>query len=546
MKQKFTAGDTLTCIKVNEMAGTSINEITVDSIADDGRIIYVQNRKRYYLKIDSSTLILQGHSLGVKQGSWGENGNSCMLMDANCNIGGLDRASMITLLKTNINPAFNEWKRIRWYDGTSDKGDPIFEPVPVSENHIAYKSEAESNNDKQASGLNVGDFIFTYTKGSKHQHLMDMLDFHLDPDTQSEEIPSLGKIVDIVDVSEEQFSSFQYGADCDLLTDRGGCFSADIAEGRDVYNLSEAERETFYTHLTLFRTPSGRAITVDAQGHDYMRYTGLLTHYRESMAEDCAKAKAVIEAKLQEKAEEKRKAEIAQEQENRRIDREYSYLTLVTERYDKKATATNLRKVLKKEFPTIKFSVTNSHSNSYDISWVDGPTVEMVEKFSNLFVGTGFDGMTDSTIHYNSYFMDKFGYLGYVSTHRNVSEENRIAAMNTLNAEMGSSYAMNDYVESERAYMQDLVYRHTRKIDYTVKSAATKAKSETVTAIVAEGIELIADYSEKAFAIIGNTKEIKETLKALGGRFNPRLTCGAGWVFPKTKIEDVKVALNVA
>lgn len=45
----------------------------------------------------------------------------------------------------------------------------------------------------------------------------------------------------------------------------------------------------------------------------------------------------------------------------------------------------------------------------------------------------------------------------------------------------------------------------------------------------------IIDYSEKAIAIIGNTKTIKEQLKELGGRFNPRLTCGAGWVFPKSK-----------
>jgi hypothetical protein len=34
----------------------------------------------------------------------------------------------------------------------------------------------------------------------------------------------------------------------------------------------------------------------------------------------------------------------------------------------------------------------------------------------------------------------------------------------------------------------------------------------------------IVDYSEKAIALFGDTKEIKDLLKAMGGKFNPRLT----------------------
>lgn len=52
------------------------------------------------------------------------------------------------------------------------------------------------------------------------------------------------------------------------------------------------------------------------------------------------------------------------------------------------------------------------------------------------------------------------------------------------------------------------------------------------------------DYSEKAFAIIGETKEIKDQLKKLGGRFNPRLKCGAGWIFPKCKGKEIATALG--
>ena len=54
-----------------------------------------------------------------------------------------------------------------------------------------------------------------------------------------------------------------------------------------------------------------------------------------------------------------------------------------------------------------------------------------------------------------------------------------------------------------------------------------------------EDIEII-DYSEKAVAVVGNTKPIKEELKSLGGRFNFRLSCGAGWIFPKSKREELE------
>lgn len=63
-------------------------------------------------------------------------------------------------------------------------------------------------------------------------------------------------------------------------------------------------------------------------------------------------------------------------------------------------------------------------------------------------------------------------------------------------------------------------------------------KEATTTKVMAN-FEII-DYSEKAIAVVGDTREIKESLKVLGGRFNPRLTCGAGWVFSKSKREAVE------
>ena len=49
----------------------------------------------------------------------------------------------------------------------------------------------------------------------------------------------------------------------------------------------------------------------------------------------------------------------------------------------------------------------------------------------------------------------------------------------------------------------------------------------------------LVEYSAKAVAVFGETKAIKDELKAMGGRFNGRLTFNgkklAGWIFPKTQ-----------
>ena len=54
----------------------------------------------------------------------------------------------------------------------------------------------------------------------------------------------------------------------------------------------------------------------------------------------------------------------------------------------------------------------------------------------------------------------------------------------------------------------------------------------------------IVNYSEKAIAVFGNTKDIKDHLLALGGKFNPSLKQNdervPGWVFPNSKKEEVR------
>lgn len=551
MIEQIKAGDKLTIIKVNSLAATSINEITIDSI-QDGKAIFAAKRKRYYLSTDNSVLVLKGHKLGITQGSW-NNGGNFFIMSGNCNLGGLDRESMIELLKTNINSEFDQWNKIYWFDGTSDKGDPIFVPRPVSENYLRYRDEAEANNTKAAGQINVGDFIYSYQKGSKFNDLTDMLEYHLSTHKRFSEELELGKVVDIVEMSEDEFTSLDYQNRGHIVKDKGGNASDDIEEGRDFDNLSEFERETIYSLFTLIRTPSGRAITVDAQGYDYMRYTGLLSHYKTSMAADCARVKEVLLIEQEkEQKEEQAKIEAAAQQEQAgkmRIEREYSFLTPVTDYQDQKTAANNLRTLLKTKFPTTKFSVRKHYYDSYIVEWKDGPSVPQIQEITRLFVDKGFDGMTDSSFSITSPFIQRYGGIGHISTDRNISDDRRIEELVLLNTELGKSYKMEDYVNERCERMDTLVHQRVYKKDFspaveTIPATKTTAAKSIPKPINGQGLEVI-DYSEKSFAIIGDTKPIKETLKQLGGCFNGRLSCGAGWIFAKTKLETVKQTLSI-
>lgn len=75
-------------------------------------------------------------------------------------------------------------------------------------------------------------------------------------------------------------------------------------------------------------------------------------------------------------------------------------------------------------------------------------------------------------------------------------------------------------------------------------AAAAPMPAPAPAAPAAEKYKII-DYSEKAIAVVGDTKAIKEELKALGGRFNPRLNCGAGWIFSKKKRQALEKLLNM-
>ena len=74
----------------------------------------------------------------------------------------------------------------------------------------------------------------------------------------------------------------------------------------------------------------------------------------------------------------------------------------------------------------------------------------------------------------------------------------------------------------------------------STEEEAPGAEEESQTAVT------VCKYSEKAIAVIGNTRPFADVLRANGGRFNARLSCGAGWIFQATKRDCIIEALKAA
>jgi hypothetical protein len=220
--------------------------------------------------------------------------------------------------------------------------------------------------------------------------------------------------------------------------------------------------------------------------------------------------------------------------------------------------AKQIKAELKKEFPSIKFSVKSSNfsmGNSVNIGWTNGPTDKKVCAITDKYQYGHFDGMTDTYENTNN--RTDIPQAKYVMAQRTITEDIRKMAFNFLK-EYFSHYE-NDY-EVERD-----VHRFLYNMDLSgeitgfksVKSSGTiedlfdpiKNDPEPETKeIKINGSFEIVDYSEKAIAIFGDTKPIKDALKAIGGKFNFRLTHNGdkkpGWIFSKTKREELNNLLS--
>lgn len=200
-----------------------------------------------------------------------------------------------------------------------------------------------------------------------------------------------------------------------------------------------------------------------------------------------------------------------------------------------KEIAANVRAYAKKNFPEFKFSVRSEWSMYADSMYIElksGPCVPFVEGSISA----------------------ERGYMSTMSSVKAWKDELTPTVFAALNAV--SNYAssfryddsdgMQDYFDTN-FYIHIEVSDEYKVIEPKAKKSSIKTEkaeeAKEMEAVTVEGLEMV-DYSDKAIAVFGDTKAIKEQLKELGGRFNPSLNYNgekrAGWIFSKKKADEVR------
>lgn len=220
-----------------------------------------------------------------------------------------------------------------------------------------------------------------------------------------------------------------------------------------------------------------------------------------------------------------------------------------------------IKKELTELFPWVKFSCryeTFSMGDAVDIEWVDWPITKDVDAVVSKYQYWHFDGMID--MYENTNVRHDIPQAKFIHTKRRLENDTRDLLIKSYQSFNYDANVRNDWDTKNLIWK---IYNNTalpigaviiwmkhidgvsswlaedfRTLDYTVDT-----KKETMGNIELNGVTIV-DYSEKAIAVTWDTRAIKEELKWLGGRWNFKLSCGAGRIFPKTKREQVEALLK--
>lgn len=200
-----------------------------------------------------------------------------------------------------------------------------------------------------------------------------------------------------------------------------------------------------------------------------------------------------------------------------------------------KEIAAKVRVFAKKNFPGFKFSVRSEWS-----MYTDSMYIELKEGTCIPFV----EGSRSA----------ERGYMSTMNTVKGWEDELTPEMFKVLDAvttyassfRYDDSDGVQDYYDTN-FYLKIKVSDEYKVVEPKAKKSSVKAEKaeevKEVEAVTVEGLEIV-DYSEKAVAVFGDTKSIKEQLKELGGRFNPSLNYNgdrrAGWIFSKKQADKVK------
>lgn len=382
----------------------------------------------------------------------------------------------------------------------------------------------------------------------------------------------------------------------------GGDLSEDLQSDADFHNLSDVQLRTYYTHgSAVVCIETGKWYLIDSQNYDYARYIYLPDNWRDMFASE---VEIVLAKEAARKAEEERqeaeaKAERLREYQERcakwkplmtdvrpLIEEELKAYNKFKESGYKKGSAehkayksaqlrtnnarkANIMAMVRTAFPNVKFRLItqNDWGATYRLEWTDAMTVDEFNEATDIVLfehgHNWFDGMTDSSEYAAQEFTEFADFTmgenmtrGDIELERHVSDDAKSKAVAALK-DLGVT-AENWQTRWTEAHkikgceevstrggcweFSDFIWRIANCMHlYDKPEHPSKAQPKRQV----QGEFQLIEYSEKAVAVVGDTKAVKDQLKELGGRFNGKLTCGAGWVFPKSKVEQLKKLLGL-
>lgn len=204
-----------------------------------------------------------------------------------------------------------------------------------------------------------------------------------------------------------------------------------------------------------------------------------------------------------------------------------------------KEIAAKVRAYAKKNFPDFKFSIRTEYgTSSMYIELKSGTNVPFIEGSRSAERGY-MSTMSSVKAWEDELTPEMFKVLDAVTTYAS-------------SFRYDDSDGMQDYFDTN-FYIHIEVSDEYKVIEPKAKKSGVKPEkveeAKEVEAVTVEGLEIV-DYSEKAIAVFGDTKAIKEQLKELGGRFNPALNYNgekrAGWIFSKKQADKVRELLAPA
>lgn len=411
----------------------------------------------------------------------------------------------------------------------------------------------------------------------------------------------LVNIEKVYHVTEEEFSNPDTADKIACSEDCPGGWHEEDGDFLDAKKMN-------YLYAGAVVAPDGRYYLVDNEGYSYARYVMTSLSWREMFSAEVAQIeegnRRVAEEEAR-KAEEERQQRLAaykarcakwksimtdiapykeeaerQHKLNGWNSKEYK----AAERKLHSVRRTNILAMCKAAFPGVKFSLKKNSGwgSDWQVSWEDGPTEETFKEETDLGLFSTyhdtFNGYDDSTgVSYEEFTEFAYKYMGScnsIYTMRDMSEEKKaelIAEVVSIVPELDTKneygyykrvVLSNEQMEAlENHFNAGLNSLFSRYDDPTADEIARniwyeknyiqevkpeEKPAETTLKKVGNESELqLIDYSDKAVAIIGNTRDYVAKLKELGGRFNGKLKCGAGWIFSKKRETELRTAFSL-